>query len=309
MVKLLIRLLLMNDRKEPPVMPRKMYLVLTSLLAFFLIGVTTVRADSKDSINFVAVGDSLTEGVGDTTKQQGYTKRTAKQISKKYNVKVDTSNYGKAGDRSDQILARIKVNAQAKKDIKNADVITLTVGGNDLQQTLFKAVLARSESAVTRQVEKAMPDYTENLTRLINYLKKQNKQAPIYLFGNYNPLYVYLANRNDLNDDVKIYNDINANLASVDDRVYYVSTFRTLTFGQYKTKASREKLQKKSEAANRGSLNNKMVTETLTSGKNEELNQYITTQDHYHPNNLGYDKMSALLVKKMSLSEQEWLKK
>ena len=234
MVKLLIRLLLMNDRKEPPVMPRKMYLVLTSLLAFFLIGVTTVHADSKDSINFVAVGDSLTEGVGDTTKQQGYTKRTAKQISKKYNVKVDTSNYGKAGDRSDQILARIKANAQAKKDIKNADVITLTVGGNDLQQTLFKAV---------------------------------------------------------------------------DDRVYYVSTFRTLTFGQYKTKASREKLQKKSEAANRGSLNNKMVTETLTSGKNEELNQYITTQDHYHPNNLGYDKMSALLVKKMLLSEQDWLKK
>lgn len=290
-------------------MQRKMYLFLASLFAFFIVGIGTVNADNKEKINLVAVGDSLTEGIGDTTKQQGYTKRTAKKLNKKYDVDVDTSNYGKAGDRSDQILARIKANSQAKKNIKQADAIVLTVGGNDLQQTLFKAVFSKSQSAVTKHVEQAMPDYTEHLTELTDFLKKQNKDAPIYLFGNYNPLYVYLANREDLNDDVKIYNDINANLASVDDRIYYVSTFKTLTFGQYKTKASREKLRKTSQNANRGSLNNKVVTKTLTAENNVEQNRYITIQDHYHPNNLGYDKMSTLLVKKMSGNKQDWLKK
>ena len=56
-------------------MQRKMYLFLASLFAFFIVGIGTVNADNKEKINLVAVGDSLTEGIGDTTKQQGYTKR------------------------------------------------------------------------------------------------------------------------------------------------------------------------------------------------------------------------------------------
>src|SRR5699024_9891282 len=116
-------------------MQRKMYLFLDSLFAFFIVGIGTMKAYNKEKINLVAVGDSLTEGTGETTKQNRYTKRTAKKLTKKYDVDVNTSNYGKAGDRSDQIVARIKANSQAKKNIKQADAIVLTVGGNDLQQT------------------------------------------------------------------------------------------------------------------------------------------------------------------------------
>lgn len=266
-------------------------------------------AANKQTIKLVAVGDSLTEGVGDTTKQQGYTKRTAKLLADKYDVKVKTANYGKAGDRSDQILKRVKKNKQAVSDIKSADVLVMTVGGNDLQQTLFKAIFAKSERSVTDKVTAGMPDYTENLTTLINYLEKKNPDAPIFLFGNYNPLYVYLANRSDLNEDVKIYNGINANLASADDRVYYVSTFNTLTFGQYQTSAARKKLVTEAEKANRGSLDNEMVTDTLNGKSDKELNDYITTLDHYHPNDKGYDKMSALLVKRMAKHTEDWLEK
>ncbi|WP_255313592.1 GDSL-type esterase/lipase family protein [Weissella hellenica] len=274
----------------------------------FLLNTGIIHAADKKTINFIAVGDSLTEGVGDTTTQQGYTKRTAQIIADKYDVKVKTANYGKAGDRSDQILKRIKANPKAIKQLKKADVIALTVGGNDLQQTLFKGIFSKSEQDVTKYVAQAMPNYTENLIALVNFIEKQNNNAPIYLFGNYNPLYVYLANRDDLNADVKIYNDINANLASADQRVYYVSTFKTLTYGQYTTKIAREKLRASAKLANRGSLNNSMVTKALQVKAQNERNHYITTQDHYHPNDTGYDKMSALLAQKMAATKQEWLK-
>lgn len=290
-------------------MYKKIMRCLVAMGAVFFVNISTVDAANKKSINFVAVGDSLTQGVGDTTSQQGYTKRTAQTLTDKYNVSVKTANYGKAGDRSDQILKRIKANPRAIKQLKNADVITLTVGGNDLQQTLFKAIFSKSRQEVTRYVSQAMPDYTENLTSLVQFIKKQNKDAPIYLFGNYNPLYVYLANRDDLNADVKIYNDINANLASADKQVRYVSTFKTLTYGQYTTKKDREKLRTSAKLANRGSINNSMVTKALQDKAKSERNHYITTQDHYHPNDIGYDKMSDLLVKKMAVNKQEWLKK
>ena len=110
-----------------------------------------------------------------------------------------------------------------------------------------------------------------------------------------------------MNEDVKIYNGINANLASADDRVYYVSTFNTLTFGQYQTPAARKKLVTEAEKANRGSLDNEMVTDTLNGKSDKELNDYITTLDH--PNDKGYDKMSALLVKRMAKHTEDWLEK
>lgn len=286
----------------------QLILVLLVTLGFSYVGIWNqlVAAKEKATIHLVAVGDSLTEGIGDTTGQQGYTKRTAKLIAKENNVKVVTANYGKAGDRSDQIIKRLKKNKQAQKDLKNADVITLTVGGNDLQQTLFTAFLAESEADVTKTVDESIPTYTKNLEKLTDYIESQNSTAPIYLFGNYNPLYVYLANRDDINNDVKRYNAINAGMAASDSQINYVSTFSTLTYGQYKTAKQKKALVKAAVKASSGSLDNKSVQETLN-GDDEEKNAYITNEDHYHPNDIGYDKMSALLVKQMQKDKKAWL--
>ncbi|MCG4287625.1 hydrolase, partial [Lactobacillaceae bacterium KNUT 0156] len=57
-------------------------------VATSLLNVGQVNAAEKSNIRLVAVGDSLTEGIGDTTKQQGYTKRTAKLLTKAYGVRV-----------------------------------------------------------------------------------------------------------------------------------------------------------------------------------------------------------------------------
>ncbi len=90
--------------------------------------------------------------------------------------------------------------------------------------------------------------------------------------------------------------------------MYYVSTFKRLTYGQYQTTAARAKLVKVAKSANRGSVKNKLVEEALTE-KDHEKNAYITTLDHYHPNDKGYDAMTKLLKIKMVAHQEGWLQK
>ena len=82
-------------------------------------------------INLVALGDSLTEGVGDEKNMKGYSGRIAKKIRAQYNVSVTVSNFGKAGDRSDQIKKRLDTQQKFQKRLQKANVIVMTSGGND----------------------------------------------------------------------------------------------------------------------------------------------------------------------------------
>ena len=54
------------------------------------------------------------------------------KLNKEHNVSVTTKNFGKTGDRSDQIEKRVETSKNIQDFLKDADVITMTVGGNDL---------------------------------------------------------------------------------------------------------------------------------------------------------------------------------
>ena len=78
---------------------------------------TEVVKNQKEKVHFVAVGDSLTEGIGDETKRGGFVPIVANDIEERYRLtSVELENYGVAGERSDQILKRIK---KEKKILKN----------------------------------------------------------------------------------------------------------------------------------------------------------------------------------------------
>ena len=98
---------------------------------------TEVVKNQKEKVHFVAVGDSLTEGIGDETKRGGFVPIVANDIEERYRLtSVELENYGVAGERSDQILKRIKKEKKILKNIATADILTLTVGGNDLMKVI-----------------------------------------------------------------------------------------------------------------------------------------------------------------------------
>ncbi|QEA59711.1 SGNH/GDSL hydrolase family protein [Leuconostoc koreense] len=256
-------------------------------------------------INLVALGDSLTEGVGDEKNMKGYSGRIAKKIQSQYNVGVTVSNFGKAGDRSDQIKKRLDTQQKFQKRLQGANVIVMTSGGNDLQQLLLKNVWATSPKTLSAAVKAGQQSYQQKLSALIADIRSYNAEAPIFIFGNYNPLYVHFADRPDFNDDVKLFNSINAQAAKEDGNAYFVSIFN-LTYGQFKTTTQREGLITESASSNSNSNSNAAMTAVLT-GKNNVNNAWISTEDNYHPNNKGYNYITAQLFNKMKKEAKQWL--
>ena len=98
---------------------------------------TSTSVERMEILRLSAIGDSLTEGIGDTTHTGGYVPLLQTDLSENFPIDVvQAENFGKSGDRSDQILKRINKNEDMQESIKKADVILVTVGGNDLMKVI-----------------------------------------------------------------------------------------------------------------------------------------------------------------------------
>lgn len=258
-----------------------------------------------NKVQLVALGDSLTEGVGDDGQQQGYTGRIAQQIQQKYDVDVTMANFGRSGDRSDQIQHRLATQSNMQSAMQNAQAIILTVGGNDLQQLLLKNQSAQSPEALTKAVKSGQSAYRQQLTTLFQTIRQYNPHAPIYIFGNYNPIFVHFPNRQDFNTDVALFNAINQEVAKADKNSHYVGVF-DLTYGQYRTESARKKLIASAKVADQTTKNPDQFLKKL-SDKPAFTNKWISTTDHYHPNKKGYDFMTTQLFQQMRRGQAAWL--
>ena len=108
---------------------------LTSLLVFVFLfrallptaspRMTKPKMATKEvTYTYVALGDSLTEGVGDSTKQGGFVPILSQSLSNENDVQYQPVNYGVAGNTSAQILDRLKKQTDLQKDLKQARVMT-----------------------------------------------------------------------------------------------------------------------------------------------------------------------------------------
>lgn len=115
------------------------------LLLFHLLVVPAkpilTRADYKknkiEQFFYVALGDSLTQGVGDATNQGGFVPLVAQSLTNDEGVLVEAQNFGVAGNTSNQILKRMKETSEISDALEKADLMTLTVGGNDLRKVIL----------------------------------------------------------------------------------------------------------------------------------------------------------------------------
>src|SRR5690625_3756985 len=82
----------------------------------------------KSDVDIVAIGDSLTQGVGDQTKKGGYIGILDETINHDKKV-VAIENYGKAGNRTDQLLKRLD-EPEIVSSIKKSEIILITIGAN-----------------------------------------------------------------------------------------------------------------------------------------------------------------------------------
>lgn len=245
------------------------------------------------NLKIVALGDSLTQGVGDPTNKGGYVSRIKNKLKDNGFKKITTYNYGIAGQRSDQINKRINNNTNnLSSQLEKANLITLTVGGNDLLQDLQKNALVDSHDTFEKNMDREVQNYKDNLSILLKNIRKYNNRAPVYIFGIYNPIYVYFANVSVINEYVGQINDITQNQIANNYKMHFVD-INFLSYGQYNTKEKQRKLKNMNQDTSPFDVNK-------LSNANGEINDYISPKDHFHPNNLGYNYMANQLFSKIN---------
>ncbi|MCU5239937.1 SGNH/GDSL hydrolase family protein [Bacillus cereus] len=185
-----------------------------------LIKKTDVVAKEKKktgTLQIVSLGDSLTRGVGDK-EGIGYVGRMKEDLQKDYKQKIALTNLAVSGAKMPDLLKQIQSNG-AQYSIKQADVIVLTIGGNDL--------FPGWESLGKIDLETYRPDtetFQNEAKKIIEEIRKLNTDSPIFWLGLYNPF----EDVEDLKGSSNIVVDWNASLEKLalnDKNVYITPTF------------------------------------------------------------------------------------
>lgn len=178
--------------------------------------VTEKSANEKGKV-VVALGDSLTRGTGDDS-GKGYMGYLVEELEEKSSEKMTVHNFGVKGFRSEQLLAHLK-QAEIQRQIKQADYIVITIGGNDLFQG-GQTFMNMDETKIAGIRE----GYLKNLQAILKEIRSLNSTAVIFDIGLYNPFI-------DLNDSqlttkiVREWNYETSKLLDLDPQTIYVPTF------------------------------------------------------------------------------------
>lgn len=242
---------------------------------------------SVKHLQLTAVGDSLTHGVGDATSSGGYVALVKTDLAQSGEYKVTTSNFGVTGNTAPQVQKRLDAQPKMQKAVRQADIITLTVGGNDLMAVLRKHFF----DITSADVQTGIAGFQTHLTKLLTTMRKLNPQAPIYVFGIYNPFYVYFPKLTAMTDSVTKWNAATKQTLAKQSRVHFVDIDQVLSTGATQSTDKNTKASLKKAAQG-----------------DSDANPLIFSQDHFHPNNAGYAQMTRKLWASMQASQSEWEK-
>jgi len=165
-------------------MKKVLSLVLAILMAF---SVSVCASAAKKPLNYVAIGDSIAFGSGVYNGRDAcYAKIVADTNG--YNYKNDAVG----GFKSSQLLAFLNRDEEAIEDIANADILTVSIGGNDfieekLPIILFKA-LALNDYSMFDEITAVL---YSNFEQIIARIKEINPKCTILVQNLYNPRYDY----------------------------------------------------------------------------------------------------------------------
>jgi lysophospholipase L1-like esterase len=141
----------------------------------------------KKDLRIVSIGDSLTQGLGDETESGGYV-GILDNTFEDQNLNITIENFGKKGNRTDQLLKRLE-KKEIKSAIKDANIVLITIGANDIMQ-----VVKNNWSNLNMEpFEEEREKYVERLTSIFNNIIEINPEAEIYLIGFYNPFERYFG--------------------------------------------------------------------------------------------------------------------
>lgn len=235
--------------------------------------------NKKISLNYIAIGDSLTEGVGDLTNQGGFVPLLSGDLGDYFNATVNTENYGVSGNTSQQILTRMTENKEITEQLKKANLMTLTVGGNDVLAVIRKNLANLKVSSF----KKPARQYQERLRKILDLARKDNQDLPIFVLGIYNPFYLNFQELTEMQTVINDWNKKTQEVVDDYDHVYFVPINDLLYKG----------------------VDGKEGIVQSTGEQTTIVNDALFSGDHFHPNNTGYQIMSDAVMETIRKNGKE----
>ncbi|KAB2954659.1 SGNH/GDSL hydrolase family protein [Heliorestis acidaminivorans] len=174
-------------------------------------------AIQKDTLAVLALGDSLTRGTGDST-GKGYVGHLIDDLRQGSDQNVSIHNLAINGQRSDQLAQQIQ-QADVQRTIQGADLIVLTIGGNDL--------FRRGETLLNfdmNAIDGYREAYIQNLNFILSEIRKHNNEATIFYLGLYNP-FINLGDSETTSKVIREWNYESAEALALYDHTVFVPTF------------------------------------------------------------------------------------
>lgn len=170
----------------------------------------------NEDIHIVSIGDSLTQGVGDEENNGGYVGILDERINQDSTLaKLD--NFGKAGNRTDQLIERLS-DEDITAAIEQADIVIVTIGANDIMKVFKENIL----NVTLDKFKAEEPAYRERLQTIIDEISEKNGRAQIFLVGFYNPFKGYFTDIDELEHIVNDWNDIGESVVSENNQTNFV---------------------------------------------------------------------------------------
>lgn len=212
----------------------------------------------KQNVNMVVLGDSLAKGTGDDT-GSGFARRVVKELGESTGQQVKLlNNLGINGLTTSGLLPKLDESGMVYA-LKEADVILLSIGGNDLFQGA--QALANNRDLLNTELDPmelimSLPEAVDRLQSILLKLREINPEATIVYVGLYNPF----GDLDQLlvpgNIAVTQWNNAALELVNVEQNMLLIPTFDLFKLN---------------------------------------LEQYLAN-DHFHPNGDGYQQIAERIV-------------
>ena len=145
---------------------------------------TAVRAASfGPGTKFVVLGDSISAGEGATEPAKAYARLIADAKG------FELANYAVGGATSDDLLRLLEERPDAVQDIRDADIINLSIGGNDLlTANVITLVLRLLFLGDENAADEYIASFAENFAVIIPKIKALNPDALLIVQTLYNSM-------------------------------------------------------------------------------------------------------------------------
>lgn len=155
------------------------------ILAFALILAVIISAFGLYAVHaaggkYVALGDSIPAGYGLSYTSERYTNILAGKIG------YTQTNYAVSGHKTSDLLARIKTSG-VTNSLKQADLVTISIGGNDFISDLSSILYALAGS------NSLFSECENNLNQITSYLKANTKSTCVIIYQDIGNCYKYTS--------------------------------------------------------------------------------------------------------------------